>query len=449
MLTWFGDDFATTSEKGAFPTSAEYTFNPCSPAISVPTQLFAINSDWATCLAGVNALCDPPFTLTPAAGLEAFATTTSEETLPTPAAVIAPSTPTPTPSPTLTAAPSPTASPQDSEPTVNNDPPAESEMVTDTPKQSTTTSDTAAESPANDDPAQQSPASNNPPSESPQPNDPSPQPATTTDQPTVYNPASIDSPQPTPTNDPSDQVSASEDSPALSATSIIEPMLQLPSTNDPSGASDPSNPPVPQETKALPTVITVDSSTLTANSESAFVYDAQKLSPGGAMTVSGVLYSIPTPMATSVAQALPALVTIGSSTLTANSASLFVYGSQTLAPGASITVSGSVYSVPTAAPLYTVGPSAIIVGSQTLVPGAPAITISSHLVSLASAGSVIIDNSVTEALSSFIPATETKSCTGLGGAIMSVGGFASSTDTPNPINNSTGSFNGNSRYGMW
>lgn len=111
------------------------------------------------------------------------------------------------------------------------------------------------------------------------------------------------------------------------------------------------------------------------------------------------------------------VITIGGSTLTANSASQFQIGSQTLVPGgaaitnsvgqiisyesggSSIVVDGQTQKVyqqiPT--PVITVGGSRItadslshfVVGSQTLAPGSNGITVSNQVISLASSGNVV------------------------------------------------------------
>ena len=46
-----------------------YSYNPCSPLLSVPTQVFSIDSRWRTCLAGISAFYDPPHALVSANGL--------------------------------------------------------------------------------------------------------------------------------------------------------------------------------------------------------------------------------------------------------------------------------------------------------------------------------------------------------------------------------------------
>ncbi|MCJ1377736.1 hypothetical protein MMC17_000832 [Xylographa soralifera] len=125
-----------------------------------------------------------------------------------------------------------------------------------------------------------------------------------------------------------------------------------------------SAPPQPTPVQQL----TAFGSTFTANSASAFIIGSQTLTPGGSITVSGTLISL-APSASylvigSSTQTLAAAplsaqpnappvhqLTAFGSTFTANSASAFIIGSQTLTPGGSITVSGTVFALPT-------GPSA-------------------------------------------------------------------------------------------
>ena len=46
-----------------------YSYNPCSPLLSVPTQVFSIDTSWRTCLAGISAFYDPPYALVSESGL--------------------------------------------------------------------------------------------------------------------------------------------------------------------------------------------------------------------------------------------------------------------------------------------------------------------------------------------------------------------------------------------
>ena len=99
------------------------------------------------------------------------------------------------------------------------------------------------------------------------------------------------------------------------------------------------------------------------------------------------------------------IITVGSSTMFANSASDFVIGGMTLVPGAlAITVSATVISLPSSAtaividgttnPIFPLAATGYIIDGKTLVPGAPAITVSDKTISLDSLGTaVVIDGS--------------------------------------------------------
>jgi hypothetical protein len=88
-----------------------------------------------------------------------------------------------------------------------------------------------------------------------------------------------------------------------------------------------------------------------------------------------------------------------------------------------LTVGGTTYSLATTGNALVVdGTSQYLIASQTLVAGGPAITVSGTVVSLQSGGQSIVVGSSTEAISSFVGATSS----GLGGAIVSIGGFTSS-----------------------
>nr|OQO23026.1 hypothetical protein B0A51_08771 [Rachicladosporium sp. CCFEE 5018] len=138
---------------------------------------------------------------------------------------------------------------------------------------------------------------------------------------------------------------------------------------------------------AGPTIISIGSSIVTANSASQFVVGSQTLSAGGAaITQGGTTFSLATSATAlmvnghtsaiqSVAAAAPspraAVITVGSDTITANQASAFVIGSQTLSAGEAITISGTAIS------LATQG-TAIVVNGQTtpiVVPAAAPITL--------------------------------------------------------------------------
>lgn len=234
-------------------------------------------------------------------------------------------------------------------------------------------------------------------------------------------------------------------------------------------------------------VITVGGEAVTMNSASELIVGSQTLAPGSAqIEVSGTTFSL-APSASAivingVTSALPAFnsdegaatagsgvlpaITIGGQPITANSASAYIIGSQTLAPGNSaIVLSGMTYSlapsvsaivvngVTSALPAYnsdegqatagsgglpaiTIGGQPItansaseyIINSQTLAPGSSAIIVSGTTYSLASSASAIVINGVTSAL----PSTAT---TTNGAQVITIG---SQLFTARPISSGSG-----------
>lgn len=100
---------------------------------------------------------------------------------------------------------------------------------------------------------------------------------------------------------------------------------------------------------------------------------------------------------------------------------LLLLGSKTLLPGSSAVVSGKTYSLsPSGNAVVIDGASQYFIGTQTLVAGGAAVTISGTVVSLAAGGTSVVVGGSTEPVESFL-ATATSA--GLGGAIMTIGGF--------------------------
>ena len=162
-----------------------------------------------------------------------------------------------------------------------------------------------------------------------------------------------------------------------------------------------------QESLALPS-FTVGNQVITGNSASRYLVDGQTLVPGApAITVSGTPISL-APSAAYVAVggnliplqdekvSFPPAITLDGKIITANSASQFIVGGQTLTPGApAVTIQGTPVSMPANVPPFiTVGSQAypytvnsagdIIIASQTVVPGGIPITVSGQAISEAS-----------------------------------------------------------------
>lgn len=161
------------------------------------------------------------------------------------------------------------------------------------------------------------------------------------------------------------------------------------------------------ESSELPS-FTFGKEVITADSTSRYVVDGQTLVPGApAITVSGT----PISLARSGAHIalgsttiplqeenvpFPSTIVVNGEIITANSASQFVVGGQTITPGApAVTIQGTPVSVPAdVLPFITVGsqeyPYAvdsagdIVIASQTVVPGGVPITVSGETISEAS-----------------------------------------------------------------
>ena len=175
----------------------------------------------------------------------------------------------------------------------------------------------------------------------------------------------------------------------------------------------------------IPPALVIGSESVSANLASQYIVGSQTIIPGGApVVISGSTYSV-APSATAVdengilsplqgiagptasALAVAPAITFGSILVTADSASRYIIGSQTLIPGApAIVVSGAPVSLaPSASDIIIAGSTLqlssdfdYIVGSQTIVPGAPQITVSGIPVSLALSGDNVIIGGSTFAL---------------------------------------------------
>lgn len=178
-----------------------------------------------------------------------------------------------------------------------------------------------------------------------------------------------------------------------------------------------------------------DSAIATALSSGGFVVEGQTLTQGGAVTVAGTTYALPSSGSSIVIngqttafrpEASPTVI-LGSATALHISSSAYVLGSQTLVPGSTITVSGTTYALPSSGnsviingqtttiaaaatyvpgitlgtQVYTPHPasaSVLVIGSQTLSAGGSAITISGQTVSVpasASSGVVVVNGQTT------------------------------------------------------
>ncbi|KAL8644285.1 MAG: hypothetical protein Q9226_007843, partial [Calogaya cf. arnoldii] len=167
-------------------------------------------------------------------------------------------------------------------------------------------------------------------------------------------------------------------------------------------------------------VVSFLGSTYTMDKSSNFVVEGQTITPGGALTVSGGVESLPV-IESSPAETLvqPPVVTFLGLTYTMDKSSMLVVEGQTITPGGVLTVSGSVVSVPIieSSPAQTSmrTPVSSVFGStftmdmssnfvldgQTVKPGG-AITVSGSAVSLPSGGSLFVVGGITKTLSQAI-----------------------------------------------
>lgn len=125
-------------------------------------------------------------------------------------------------------------------------------------------------------------------------------------------------------------------------------------------------------------LLTFAGSTYTANAASQFVVAGQTLPPGGQITVSGTPLSLAPSgdlavigtstelLTTPAPTSNPDILTFAGFTYTANSASHFFIAGQTLAPGGTITASGTTISLPTGTDIAVIGTS-----TQTLATASP------------------------------------------------------------------------------
>lgn len=191
-------------------------------------------------------------------------------------------------------------------------------------------------------------------------------------------------------------------------------------------------------------VISLDSLTLTANPDSAFVIGGSTLSPGGpALAVSGNTISLPTaagvvvvngatrslsPSPTPPTADAMRVLTVGGQMLTADAGGSYKVSGQVLTPGGTIVVAGTTYGLaPSGSALFVDGtifaqaapttkPALVLNGQSyaamtsdsatgyvlgpgtTLLPGGPAITVSGTVLSLPTAGTAaphVLINGVT------------------------------------------------------
>ncbi|KAE8441155.1 hypothetical protein EG329_005811 [Mollisiaceae sp. DMI_Dod_QoI] len=182
-------------------------------------------------------------------------------------------------------------------------------------------------------------------------------------------------------------LSGSGSAPA-SATQQPSPSNTNTNTNSPSAT------PTSTSTSISYAPILYGSQTISLDSSSNYIIGGSlTLSPGSAITISGEIISAATggaiifnaapPQTTSTSTSTSAeVIVVGGTSLTANSNSDFILGSQTLSAGGAVTLSGEIITLPSASSsLQTgTGTKSIITSTLTLSPGSPQGPITSLLI---------------------------------------------------------------------
>jgi hypothetical protein len=184
---------------------------------------------------------------------------------------------------------------------------------------------------------------------------------------------------------------------------VTDPPTQTPTATvqngDPPGDQSPND---PASNDPL-SVITIAGATITANSASVFPIGTQTLSVDGpAITISSIVYSL---------DANGVLIT--------STVSLSNYPAPAGNPPITVTGDGAMTTSSSLSPSSPV--LEIIIEDQTLKAGGPAITVSGTVMSLETGGYTVVVGGKTEPVSELVGTSTTK---GLGGIIASLGGFA-------------------------
>lgn len=223
-----------------------------------------------------------------------------------------------------------------------------------------------------------------------------------------------------------------------------------PTTTNPEVGTDDPKPtssifvPAPSPTAEVSTVrlVTVDSSTLSV-SLNIPVTDPLPSDPAASNPNQPDLTDT-APAGQPAATGSPAaVISFGSSVVTADPSSNFIIGSQTLTPGGAVIASGTTFALgadgsavvingnpQTVAIVTSPASEEVIIASQTLRPGGAAITVSGTVISLPPGASNILIGTKTEDLGAFITATVTASVANIGGIVMTLGGYIIQTNTP-------------------
>ena len=414
---------------------AEYTvsYNPCSPTLSAPQQIFTLIPGWENCERGMDGFFDPPYALSVGGGLGAVTT------------------------PVVPAVPSPTGG------AVEGSTPAPVVPVSTTPPASQPTPapvDQPASNPVPDEPVNEpenTPVANDPvnqPANTPVANDPVNQPANT---PVANNP--VNQPANTPVvNDPAQPANSPTNNPIPAPATPEVPGTQ-PSAQPAGSPAIPATNPSTSE----PFVV-IGSQTISAGQPSITISGTPvSLQPGGSSIVVGTITRPVSSLLNPPTTPPPPIgFVLGTQTLIAGGPAITktdASGHSTVIrvqPGASSVVVGS--STLPVAQLEGLEPisSAVefVLGTQTITPGGPAITVTdtaghSTVISLQPGASSVVIGQSTVSVDQLVGlqtiSVGTSSAPGLAGLIISVGGFRA-PESPLVVQN-TGEKNGTAYNG--
>ena len=391
-------------------TAFEYSYNPCSPMLSVPQQILTFNPQWRACSDGIHAFYDPPFALTSMAGLE-VPHWTSDLGNGTPRTTPAQAGPSPMPL---------TVTSTSRHPSITS-----TAMIVDpgTPLESTLpsskgfASSASAATIANQDP----PQATNTPLQSRH--------GSVVSGPAVVTNANSLSPQATSANDPS---TSSSNMPLPNPADSLSGSGPFPVAPVASSQGSDEVAAIP----ALPSAVIVNGQTLTDNATPITLQGTHMVYSSGVIYVGSDPHTIqvvsqpqqtPSPVVVNDLTFTPAaplepatIVTIAGQGVTpvpGDSGAIIFHGTTLtqgrdpmtidaipiIVSGGSIYISGQGVAIPTAAtainppiittlaglPISILNPTAILIGSQTLTIGQPALTISNLPITLASSALII------------------------------------------------------------
>lgn len=406
------------------------TYNLCSPKVSMPTELFTINSLWTGCLKGIDGFFDPPYTLTQGNGLSAFSA--ADQTTARPPYEVSSQSNGLSPfstTPTLTASAGPTPAPVTPvKTTADPTSAAPASSPSPDPPASTPSDDILAPTPTmpNEPPVQSPTSASDPGGQSPTPEADS---LTLSATPANGPPPKSSTDSSVPADPPTDpEVSTPAPSPVVIASQTLAPGSQITHSSTTYSLASNGATLLIAGSQGITTQILA---TPTTPSPSSFiVVGAQTVFAGSsAIVLSGTTYSLASNGATLLIAGSQGTSTQILATPAPSPSSYVVIGTNTISAGSSaITVSGTTYSLaPSNNVLVVDGTSQYLIGSQTLVPGGAAITVSGTVASLLPGGSSVVIGGSTLGLTALTgsgPITTSEVEYIIGSQTLSAGGVA-------------------------